>query len=167
MNGFALTLWAIADFKLTDLLGSAAATIGIIIGGVIFRQYLSTKFESLLKQYRSITKEYRSGGAAPSRHENLQSQIHSYRRRLHLLAWASWISAAALLGLLASVFAGGLSMLFPDAELIKWIGAGSLLGGLVAMAAAVTLDLAENISARHEIDEEAGDLDQAAKTRAA
>src|SRR5689334_16725757 len=81
----------VAEFKLTDLLGSAGATIGIIIGGVIFLQFLSSKYDSLAGRYRELTRDYRGQGQS-HRHESLQYQIRVYRRRLRLLNSGSWLA---------------------------------------------------------------------------
>ncbi len=49
----------ISDDKLTDLLGSAGATIGIIIAGAIFLQFMSTKAIELTTHSRELTGDYR------------------------------------------------------------------------------------------------------------
>ncbi len=153
-------LMAIAEYKLSDLLSSAGATIGVIIAGTIFLQFLSTKYTELAGRLREITSEYRGVGDNHGRHAPLQSQIKGYRRRLGLLNWASCLGAVALLCFLVAVLAGGLSLAFPPVRTIKAVGTVGLLVGLLLMAAAVTLELVESILARQEIWDEICDLDE-------
>ncbi|MBX9677256.1 MAG: DUF2721 domain-containing protein [Gemmataceae bacterium] len=156
----------IAEFKLTDLLSGAGATIGVIIAGVIFLQFLSSKYNELLNRYHTLTSDYRKGGAAETRHGILQSQIRLFRLRMRLINWASWIAAGAVNFFIIAVIAGGMSMVFPEAGIVKWIGACGLFLGLIAIAAAVFVKLYESVLARHDGNDEAGDLDDPAKRSA-
>jgi hypothetical protein len=158
-----MLIFAVSEYKLTDLLSAAGATIGIIIAGTIFRQFLSTKYRELLGRYRSLTGEYRDGGAGESRHVLLQEEIRCYHRRLRLTSWASRLSAMALLSFLGAVLAGGLSMVWPAVVAIKVTGTMSLMLGLVLMGVGVALDLFESFYDQHEIGAEAEDLDEPAK----
>src|SRR5688500_7549329 len=103
----------IAEYKLTDLLSSAGATIGVIIAGTIFLQFMSTKYLELSSRYRELTKEYRGKAAEEPRHDPLRTQIRIYRCRLRLINRASWLGALALLSFLSAVLSGGLSMAYP------------------------------------------------------
>jgi hypothetical protein len=60
----------------------------------------------------------------------LQSQIKVFRRRLWLMSWAMWVAAVALLGFLAAVLAGGLSMAYPSAMALKGVGTVALMLGV-------------------------------------
>ncbi len=153
----------VSEFKLSDLLGSAGATIGIIIAGTIFLQFLSTKYGELFARYRALTGEYRGRKADESRHDQLQPQIRTYRRRLRLMSWASWGAAVALLCFILAVLAGGLSVAYPDVRLFKGAGTLSLLLGLVLIGVAVFLELLESVMARGELYEEVADLDAPAR----
>lgn len=152
-------MFDIAQYKLTDLLSSAGATIGIIIAGVIFLQFMSTRLVDLSGKYRELTREYRSRGDAEARHAPLRSQIRMYRRRLELVNRAAGLGAAAVLCFLLAVTAGGLSMAYPTVLTFKWVGTFGLLAGLAGIAGGVALHLIETIHARHEIAEEIADLD--------
>lgn len=151
------------EYKLTDLLSSAGATIGVIIAGTIFLQFLSTKYTELAGRLREITDAYRGVDDKQGRHGPLQSQIRGYRRRLGFLNWASTLAAVAVLCLLAGVLAGGLSMVFPPVRTIKVVGTIGLLTGLLLIGAGVLLELIEGVLARHEIGDEIADLDDDAK----
>jgi len=152
-----------SDYKLTDLLSSAAATVGVIIFGTIFLQFLSGKYMELTSRFRALAGEYRNGGAGEVRHHSLQEQMTLYRRRLHLMRWASLLAAGALLCFLAAILAGGFSMLFPPVVAIKYLGTIGLFVGLVQIAMAVSLEIAELVLARHELPYEVGDLDEPVK----
>src|SRR4051812_48458115 len=103
MNALLLQLSEVAECRLTDLLGSAGATVGIIIFGTIFLQFLSGKYTELASRFRELAVEYRKGGAGEARHAELQEQMVLYRRRLRLMRLASWVAAVALLCFLAAV----------------------------------------------------------------
>ena len=157
------SLMDVAAYKLTDLLSSAGATIGVIIAGTIFLQFLSTKYTELSGRYREMAGEYRGVNSEQDRHAPLRSQIKRYRRRLRLLNRASWLGAVALLFFLAAVLAGGLSMLYPPVQWIRAMGTIGLGAGLVLMAVAVSLELVESVMARDELEVEIADLDEEAR----
>jgi hypothetical protein len=152
-----------SDFKLEDLLSSAGATAGIIIAGMIFLQFLSSKYTELCGRYRELAVEYRDCCEDKPRHGPLQSEIRMYRRRLSLMNRASAVAAIALMGFLLAVLAGWGSILLPRWTFFKHIGIVSLLAGLALVAAAVAIELFEIILARHELHEETADLDDHAR----
>jgi hypothetical protein len=61
-------LLAVSDYKLTDLLSTAGATIGIIIAGTIFLQFVNTKYLELSGRYRELACEYRGVPGEHGRH---------------------------------------------------------------------------------------------------
>jgi len=152
-----------SEYKLTDLLSAAGATIGVIIAGTIFLQFLSTKYTELFGRYSELTSEYRSVNGDHGRHRPLQTQIQVYRSRLVYLNRASWLGAIALLCLIATVLAGGFSMVYPPIRAFKALGSVCLLFGLLLMAAAVSLEWIESVMARKESGEEIADLDEEAR----
>lgn len=160
-------MFEVSDYKLTDLLSSAGATIGVIIAGTIFLQFLSSKYMDLADRYRKLTGEYRGRKGEEPRHGPLQLQIRVYCRRLRLINRASWLAGAALLGFLASVLAGGFSMALPAAVAFKYVGTAGLFLGLALIGGAVGLELWESVLARHEIGTEVADLDDDVRLRAA
>lgn len=151
------------DYKLTDLLSTAGATIGIIIAGTIFLQFINTKYMDLAGRYRDLAKEYRGVPGEHGRHGPLRSLIRRYRRRLVLLNRAAWIAAVALLAFLSAVLVGGLSILFPPIVALRTTGTAGLMGGLILIAVAVLLNLIETVMARVEIGDEIADLDDEAR----
>jgi hypothetical protein len=156
-------LLAVSDYKLTDLLSTAGATIGIIIAGTIFLPFVHTKYMELSGQYRELAGEYRSVPDEHGRHAPLCALIQRYRGRLILLNRASWLAAVAMLRFLAAVLIGGLSMLFPPVEELKVAGTTGPMAGLILIGIAVALVLSESIRARTEIGEEIADLDDEAR----
>lgn len=158
-----IMMGTVAPYKLTDLLSSAGATIGIIIAGTIFLQFLSNKSIELSGRYRQLTGEYRGVNNEQNRHAPLRTQIRLYRRRLNLLNWASWTAALALLNFLLAVIAGGTSLLYPPVVAIRTVGTAGLLVGLILIGIAVSIDLVESILSRKELEEEIADLDEEAR----
>lgn len=158
-----IMIGTVAPYKLTDLLSSAGATIGIIIAGTIFLQFLSNKYTELSGRYRQLTGEYRGVKCEQNRHAPLRSQIRLYRRRLNLLNWASWTAALALQCFLLAVIAGGMSLLYPPVVAIRTLGTAGLLAGLILIGVAVGIDMVESILSRKELEEEIADLDEEAR----
>ncbi len=153
----------VARYGLTELLGSAGATIGIIIAGTIFLQFVNTKYLELAGRYREMTGEYRGVPGEHGRHAPLRSQIQVYRRRLRLLNRSLGLAASALLCLLSAALCGGLSLIFPPVMLIRNAGTFALFAGLVLIGVAVAIDLWESLLARKEIEYEIADLDDEAR----
>jgi hypothetical protein len=153
------SFFSVSEYKLTDLLTSSGATIGVIIAGTIFLQFMSTKYTDLCSRYRELTGEYRGRREGEPRHGPLQSQIRMYRRRLMLMNRASCLAAVALLCFLVAVLAGGMSILQPPQRAYKFIGTASLFSGLILIAAAVALGIVETVLSRHELGDEIADLD--------
>lgn len=146
-------------YKLTELLGAAGATSGVIIAGTIFLQFLSARYADLAGRYRALTGELRNGVSSDNaRHDPLQVQIKIYRHRLQLITWASALSAIALLCFLLSVVLGGLSVIRPEFQLITTLGSIGLGIGLALIIFSVVLELIEIITSRHEHNEEIADL---------
>jgi hypothetical protein len=152
-----------SGYKLEDLLSSAGATAGIIIAGMIFLQFLSSKYTELCGRYRELAVEYRDCCEDKPRHGPLQSEIRMYRRRLSLMNRASAVAAIALMCFLLAVLAGGVSILVPRWIYFKYLGTAGLLAGLVLVASAVLIEIYEIILARHELHEETADLDDHAR----
>jgi len=151
------------EFKLSELLGSAGAAVGLIIAGSIFLQCTSSRFNDLLLRFRSSTDEYRANHASDSRRPPLQAQIRMVRLRLRLMAWASWMAIGAILGLLVAMLCGGGEFLWHDNQLLKGIGAVGLALELVLIGTAAIVHLLESVFGRHEIDDESEDLDERMK----
>ena len=142
------------DYKLTDLLGAAGSTIGIIIAGAIFLQFLTTRYLDISGRFRALTGECRQGELSGPREASLQTQIRLYRKRLQLVNWASWLGAGALLLFLLTLICGGLSLIWPEQSVLKVGGTAGLFLGLGSILAAVVIHLIESVIARHEIAEE-------------
>jgi hypothetical protein len=160
------SIFTVSDYKLTDLLSSAGATIGIIIAGTIFLQFLSTKYVELSARFREMAAEYRTGKGEEPRHAPLRTQLWVYRRRLVLLNWGSCLGALELLFFWLAVLSGGLSLLKPTYRWILIVGTCGLFAGLICIGAAVALELVESILTAREIREEVADLDEGARGRA-
>jgi len=155
-----------SDYQLSELLSSAGATVGVIIGGTIFLQFLSSKYVELSGRYRSLTAEYR-GQKGESRHDMLQQQIRAYRCRLWLLTRASTVAAVALFCFLLAILSGGMSMVLGTGKVLRPTGTIALFLGFVLIGVAVLMEPAESILSASEIGEEAGDLDDPVKKHTA
>ena len=125
--------------QLTDWPSSAGATIGVIIGGTIFLQFLSTKYTDLCECYRELIDECRVRRQYEPRHGSLQSEIRMYRRRLTLMHVASTLAAVALFCFLGALASGDLPTVFPSQLSYKLRGTGGVFSGLVLVAAAAAI----------------------------
>src|SRR4051794_17928531 len=106
-------MFAMADYKLADMLGIAAATIGIIIAGGILLGWLSSKYADAYSRFRQLTSEHRNGQPSDSRRGSLQDQIASCRRQVVLLCYGSLAITLALVAFLLTVSLASLSVIFP------------------------------------------------------
>lgn len=156
-------LFAIADFKVTDLFNTVGAPIGVIIAGTIFLQFLSSKYCGLFTTYAQLTQEYRQHHREEPRHTPLICQIGIYHRRLWLLCWASWVAGLALIILILPIMAGMLSLAYPELMYLKVVGLICLFVGMFLIGTGVFLELWESIVACQEIREQMADLDAEAK----
>lgn len=91
----ATPVFEVSDYKLTDLLSSAGGAIGIIIAGVVFLPFVSSKYVELAGRYREMADEYRGRESDEPRHGPLRRQTRVYHR-LRLLNRASWLGAAVM-----------------------------------------------------------------------
>ena len=148
-----------ATYKLTDLLGAAGATSGIIIAVGVFLQFLGSKYVDLSARFRQLTGEYRIGKVANERRSPLEAQIRMYSKRLRLVHWATWIGGFAFLLFLLAILCGGLNVSLPDHDAIVVYGTVAVFGGLGLLITAILLHILETFVARSEIDEELADLD--------
>src|SRR3954449_13555904 len=97
----------IADYKLTDLLSTAGATIGIIIAGGILLGNLAAKYVAISDHYGRLADQYRGHQDSDQRRGNLQTELSCYRRQVLYLNTATMILCIGLLCFLITVADAG------------------------------------------------------------
>jgi uncharacterized BrkB/YihY/UPF0761 family membrane protein len=148
-----------ADFKLSDMLGIAGATIGIIIAGGILLGWLTSKHIDAFARFRSLADEYRGNDKSDSRKGNLRAELASYRRQILYLNLGTILVSLAILFFLITVSVASLSVVFPRALILRTVGTGTLLVGLLLIAVGVVLAIMESTLQRWTLSKEVADFD--------
>jgi len=151
-------MFEVADYKLSDFLGIAGATIGIIIAGSVFLQCLITRYTAIFDRYRALTGEHRENHASDSRRSSLLKQISTYRRQIRHLNTASMCVAASLFLFVFTVATASLSVIFPKAMPLRTIGTLSLMGGLLLIGLSTVLVAVQAYLERMLIGKEVEDI---------
>src|SRR4051812_3207285 len=82
-------MWQPADYKLSDMLSIAGATIGIIIAGAILMGNVIARYIAIFERYRALTGEYRDNHFSDQRRGGLKNQICNYALQITYLHWGS------------------------------------------------------------------------------
>src|SRR5579883_1011007 len=126
-----------ADYKLSDFLGVAGATIGIIIAGGIMMGNLTAKYVAIVERFRGITGEYRRNDANEIRRGSLETQISAYGRQVLLLNYATSFTTLGVFVFLVTVGLASLSVMFPGVLVLRSLGTIGLFLGLASIMASV------------------------------
>jgi len=141
--------------SLTGVIGSVVAPVGLITTTAILLSGYTSKYSSISDQMRGLTEEYRMAATGAPRRENLREQLRLYHRRITAMWAASTLLSLALLSFVATV----LVVLFSvRAAHLGPVGVGTLLLGLIFVAAAVGLELYEISLARLTVAGELSDI---------
>jgi hypothetical protein len=147
-----------ANFKLSDLLGVAGATIGIIIAAGILLQFLSTKYVAVYERYRSLTGEYRGNHFSDPRKGSLQDQIACHRRQVKCLSSASLLVAGAIIFFLFTVGVASASVIYPDLLVLRTAGTSTLFLGLSMIGVGITLEMVDLVLQWQSVGKEVSDF---------
>jgi len=141
--------------SITSVIGSVVAPVGLITTTAILLSGYTSKYSSISDQMRGLATEYRTGASIAARHKNIQEQLRLYHRRITAMWAASTLLSLALLSFVATV----LVVLFSTkATHLGPVGVGTLLVGLVFVAAAIGLELYEISLARLTVAGELSDI---------
>jgi len=151
-------MWEPADFKLSDMLGIAGATIGIIIAGGILLQGYCARYIAVFDRFRTLTGEYRANNFSDARRSSLQNQIANYSRQILFLNSAALGVSLALLLFLVTVGVASLSVIYPKAMVLRLVGSFTLFGGLLLIGFGIFLGVLEMFFERHAVAKEKGDF---------
>jgi Na+/glutamate symporter len=152
-------MFAMADFKLSDMLGIAGATIGIIIAAGVLLGAVVGRYSGVFERYRGLTGELRANHSSDPRRGSLNLQVNVYRKQIVYLNYGSLCLTLALLCFLLTVGIASLSVMFPEAMVLRSLGALGLFGGLLLIGVAVFLLLLDTLTERPLIVQETSDLD--------
>ncbi len=141
--------------SLTSIIGSVVAPVGLITTTAILLSGYTSKYSSISDQMRRMTDEYRQTATSPIRRENLKEQLRMYHRRITAM-WAA--STLLSLALLAFVFTVLVVLFAVRAAHLGPVGVGTLLLGLIFVAAGIGLELYEIGLARLTVAGELSDI---------
>ena len=144
---------------LSDIAGTAGATVGLVIATSIFLQMLTTKFISIFERYRGLTGELRGlKDDDGQRRQSLREQITLYQRRSHYIRIASCILTYTEFAFLGTIILASLSVLWPDQVFLQVLGGITMAGGLIGIGVAAGLEISENRLSRAAIESELKDF---------
>ncbi len=146
------------DYKLADMLGIAAATIGLIIANGIVMGGVGAKYGAAVDRLRALAAELRGGSGSDGRKASLRNEISNYRRQAFLLNIGFLLMSVALLFFLFTVGMASLSVIFPQELWIRTGGTLTLFSGLVMIAAGTVCQVIEGAVERHDIAKEVADF---------
>lgn len=146
------------DFKVTDLMGVAGATIGLVIANAILLSSVIAKYVPLIDRYRALGEERRRGGQSPQRKFSLREQMRLCAVRIRCLRRGYSILCVTLLAFLIAVSCASLGVMFPKALTVKLICIAALFLGFFLMGCATALQLIENAVSKREVASEREDL---------
>jgi uncharacterized membrane protein YraQ (UPF0718 family) len=162
------------EFELKKFLEAVGPSASLIFASWIFLSFLQTRYSAAYDRYRALVDERRQhlqqGNQQnnPNIHKNahqqsVHRQIEIYRKRCEHMRLATNTGVIAAILLIITIIAGGLQVLLPHAEVLRFIGAGSALIGLTLLIVAAAFVVLENTLIKHVMDDEASDLPDLAK----
>lgn len=147
--------------SITSVIGSVVAPVGLITTTAILLSGYTSKYSSISDQMRGLATEFRAGASTKARKKNIQEQLRLYHRRITAMWAASTLLSLALLSFIVTV----LIVLFSiRATHLGTVGVGTLLLGLVFVAAGVGLELYEISLARLTVAGELADIFEGPKS---
>lgn len=147
--------------SVTSAIGSVVAPVGLIMTTAILLSGYTSKYSSISDQLHKLAAEYRAESGATPRGENIREQLRLYHRRITAMWAASTLLSLALLSFIVTV----LIVLFSiRATHLGPVGVGTLLLGLVFVAAGVGLELYEISLARLTVAGELSDIFEGPKS---
>jgi Na+/glutamate symporter len=152
-------MFEMADYKLSDMLGIAGATIGIIIAGGVLLGAVVGRYSGVFDRYRSLTGELRANDSSDPRRGSLNRQVNVYRKQIVFLNYGSLCLTLALLCFLVTVGIASMSVIFPKAMILRALGTLGLFAGLLLIAVAVFLLMLDTLAERPMIVQETSDLE--------
>jgi len=130
----------------------------LVFAAWVFLIFVEQRYARACMRYRALILEYRTNELSENRKRNVASQILLYKQRCEYMRLATYLGVIAALILSASLIVGALNAIFPDVDFLKYVGAISIIAGLL-MALIAALPLArENLLIRHAIDSELSDI---------
>jgi hypothetical protein len=147
-----------ADYKLADLLGVAGATVGIIIATGILMGMIVARYRGIFERYHMLGEQLRDEGTKGTRRTELEKEVISHRRQAYCLNTSSMLLAVAVLVFIIVLGLAGLSIVFPQAHILRLTGTVGLFVGLLFITTGILLMLFEMWTERGSISKETEDL---------
>src|SRR5947208_6066363 len=132
------------NVDLAKLVGAASAPVALIIATCIYLGNLSTKYNTIFQQIRSLTQELREDPEMRERQESLHQQLRLYEHRINGTMQATFWLNVAIVCFVCTVLFTGVAMLFPGNAIVMTLTAGVMFVGLVIVIAAILIELWSN-----------------------
>jgi hypothetical protein len=147
------------NIDLGKVVGTATATVALIIASSIFLQNLSTKYLALMGRLGQLTEEVRKSRPGGVRGASLRELIGTTEQQCQLVRVGSMYLEWAVLTFVITVVSASLSTAFPAVGAAKLIGGCSLVVGLVLLSISVVYEMRENWLSKALFRSEIADLD--------
>jgi hypothetical protein len=147
------------DFELKDFLEAVGPTASLIFASWIFLSFLQSRYTAAYDRYRMLLDEHRSHGQRGGpRQSSISRQIRLYKQRCEQMRIATNVGVVAAILLIVTILAGGAQVILPDVGMLRFVGAGSTVLGLLLLIVAAGFVLRENTLIQHAIDDETSDV---------
>jgi hypothetical protein len=144
------------DFELKDVMDAVGPSAALAFAAWLFLQLLQQRYSAAYSRYRELVNLFRQD-AQGRRREIIKEEIDIYKKRVMYMMYATNIGMTAAILLLLSLVISGLNAMV-KLDWLKYIGAPSILLGLLLVIPAAILVIRENLLIRKPIEAELADL---------
>jgi hypothetical protein len=148
------------DFELKELLQALGSNAALIFAAWIFLSFLQQRYSAAYDRYRTLIQNYRDGDRGSAHARDLHGQVVLYRQRCEQMRRATNVGIWAAILIISGLLAGGLAMIVGENTILKALGAGGVMVGLILVIAAAVYVLRENALIVQVMDSEPADVPQ-------
>jgi hypothetical protein len=124
-----------------------------------FLSFLQGRYASSYDRYRALIDEFRQNrDATDPHHESTGAQVRLYRKRVEQMRLATTGGIIASMLLVVTTLTGALVAMIPQLSSLRYLGAATMVLGLVTLLVAASFVIRENTLIRHAMDSEISDL---------
>jgi hypothetical protein len=146
------------DFELKEVMDAVGPSAALAFAAWLFLQLLQQRYSAAYSRYRELVDLFRNNTQG-KRREVIKEEIEIYQKRVVYMMYATNIGMTAAILLLLSLFISGLNAMI-KVDWLKYIGAPSILLGLLLVIPAAILVIRENQLIKKPIEAELADLEE-------
>lgn len=110
-------------------------------------------------RYRALIDEFRKHPDSDDPHRaSTGDQVRLYRKRVEQMRLATNTGVIASMLLVVTMLAGAMVVMFPQLSVLSYVGAATMVIGLVLLLIAASFVVRENAMIRHAMENEISDL---------